>query len=141
MKNLREELTNWAHALVAWIAVLVAGAGGGATIATTFGAHIGNLPSLQGNGFAAFLIGLGSKFIDSANNAITKPKAAATAPSAPTPYPPLVVIGGQQSNPPAPPAAATPPVPAPVPPPPAPVPAAAPLVTLTPQLVPAGGLG
>jgi len=75
VKNFRVELTNWAHALAAYVGALIAAAGGGATIATFFGAHINSLPSIQGNGVAGLILALASKFIDSAHNAVTTTQA------------------------------------------------------------------
>jgi len=133
VQNLRVELTNWAHALVTWIAAIVAAAGGGATVATFLGSHIQELPSLLGNGTAAFIIGLASKFIDSANNAYTTPKPQPPAPIIATSTFPTVAAAAVPAAPPF-----VPPVPAPPPPPAPPVAPAAETTAFVPT---AGALG
>lgn len=92
MKNFRVELTNWAHALATYIGALIAAAGGAATVATFFGAHINSLPSLQGNGVAGLILTIASKFIDSANDSVNTataptPLTTVVAPPRPAPLP------------------------------------------------------
>ncbi len=108
-------LREWAHNLLAPLGVLLVAPGVAGDVATFFNAHINGLGNLNTASFVGFIFASTSKFIDSANNAVTSTKpvviSATVTPSAgPAPIPD--------------PAPSPPSAPAPIPVPPAPAPVA-----------------
>src|ERR1700686_3399130 len=87
MTNVFNNLREWSHSFVALVGALIASFGGAATIATVLGAHISQLPAIQGAGLSGFIATLASKFIDSANNAANT-TATPIPPTPPAPAPP-----------------------------------------------------